>query len=556
MIRSKNLLVQSVSEFDKTMRNLSRRAVFLLLVVACICTSGFGSVYNGQPKVVVVIVVDQFRADMLERFHDQLAPQGFRTLLDQGAWYRNCYYRYANTETAPGHATLGTGTYTLGHGIMANEWFDPVRGRVVSSVEDDNTSVLGANVQGASSSPRNLQTDTIGDELKLATGGQSRVFAIALKDRAAILPVGFSANGAYWIDRASGAWITSSYYMKEAPAWVVAFNKAGSAAKYLNREWKAADGALLRSTKPLNDDQGKPAAYYDLVGPTPYANDYTFDFARALIENEKIGTGPATDLLVISISSHDILGHKAGPDSVEEREMVLALDRQIGGFLDYLKGRIGLQNVLLALTADHGVAPMPDYATRLRIPAYNFNGKDYGPQLNGMLSAKLGKEAGYVVSFDYPKAFLSEPAFSAVKMNEADAERMVGEMMKQLGIRGYVTKSQLAAGEVPNTIFAEQLRNSYSPLPTWYVFGFQSPFLLGYPSGTGHGSPFSYDAHVPLVFYGPAFKAGVYDQPVEPIDLAVTFSEVLGVNKPASATGHVRWEALAKPSEERATVQK
>jgi arylsulfatase A-like enzyme len=285
-----------------------------------------------------------------------------------------------------------------------------------------------------------------------------------------------------------------------------------------------------------------------LVGPTPFANDYTLDFVRTLIENEKLGAGPTTDLLVISFSSHDILGHKVGPDSPEEREMILALDRQIGGFLDYLQGRFGMQNVVVALSADHGIAPLPDYASRLRIPAYNFNGKDYGPQLNRMLIAKLGKEAKYVVAFDYPKAFLNEAAFSALKMNEADAERTVGEAMKQLGISGYVTKSQLAAGNIPNTVFAEELRNSYSPLPAWYVFGFQTPFLIASASGTSHGSPYSYDAHVPLVFYGAAFKPGEYEQPAEPIDLAVTLSAVLGIDQPASATGHVLWEALAKAS--------
>lgn len=525
-----------------------RRTFLALLIVACVCTVSFASAYNGQPKVVVVLVVDQLRADMLERFHDQFAPQGgLRTLLDQGAWYRNCYFHYANTETAPGHATLGTGTYTVGHGIMANEWFDPVRRRVVSSVEDDNVSTLGAKIAGPSASPRNLQTDTIGDELKLATGGKSRVFSVALKDRAAVLPVGFSADGAYWIDRTAGAWITSTFYMKEAPSWVLTFNKAGNAEKYLNQEWKDGEGKLLRSTAPVSDDKGNPVSYYDLVGATPYANDYTLDFARTLIENEKVGSGPATDLLVISFSSHDILGHKAGPDSVEEREMDLALDRQIGGLLEYLKKRFGMQNVLVALAADHGVAPMPDYASRMRLPAYNFNGKDYGPQLNAMVSAKLGKEAQYVLSFDYPKAFLSEAAFAAASMGEADAERMVGDMMKQLGIRGYVTKSQLASDQIPDTVFAEQIRNSYSPLPTWYVFGYHSMFLTGYETGTSHGSPFSYDTHVPLVLYGPAFKPGVYDEPAEPTDLAVTLSEVLGINKPASATGHVRWEALNKP---------
>jgi hypothetical protein len=466
-------------------------------------------------------------------------------LLDHGAWYKNCYYQYANTETGPGHATLGTGTYTLGHGIMANEWYDAARGRVVTSVEDEKVKAVGAAVEGASASPRNLQTDTLVDELKMATGGRAKAFTVALKDRAAVLPGGFSANAAFWIDRTSGAWITSSYYMDQAPGWLLEFNKAGNSAKYLNREWKDASGNVLRSTAQTKNTKGNPVSYFDLVAPTPFANDYELDFARTLIEKEHLGEGAVSDLLIISISSHDALGHKVGPDSPEEREMILTMDRQLAGFFDYLQKREGIGNLVLALAADHGVAPMPEVANKLRIPASRAKGGSFAPELNRILSAKLGKEAKYVVVFDYPKAFLDPAAFAAVHMTEADAERAVGDAMVQLGISGYVTRTQLAANDVPNTVFSNKLRNSYSPIAGWYVTGWVPPFTIGSSAGTSHGMPYAYDSHVPLAFYGPAFKAGIYRQEAEPIDLAVTLSSILGINKPASATGQVRWEAIS-----------
>ncbi len=537
----------------------SARIVAVLLIVLLVLGSaspGFASAYDAKPRIVVILVIDQLRADMLERFYNGFGPSGFRVLLDRGAWYPNCHYEYANTETAPGHATIGTGTYTLGHGIMANEWFDPARGRVVTSVEDEATTNLGATVAGSSASPRKLLTSALGDELKLATGGRARVFGIALKDRAAILPVGHSANAAYWVDTASGAWITSSYYMQQAPAWVVSFNQAGNTARYLNREWKDAAGKLLLSTAP-DTGKGKPAPFYNVVGPTPFANDYTFDFARALIENEQLGSGPVTDLLSVSLSSHDILGHRFGPDSVEEREMMTALDRQLSAFFVYLNERFGAGNFVVALTADHGVAPLPEYAGKLRIPARNFNGRELQQLINTEISSRLAKPGPanakpeivpYILRSDYPRFFLNAEAFTKAGVKESDAESMVGEALVRNGALGFATRVQLAAGNIPNYVFAEKLRNSYSPLPSWFVFAFSKPFLIAYNSGTGHGMPFSYDSHVPLAFYGPQFKPGVYRQPAEPTDLVVTLSSLLGINKPASAVGRVRWESMVTPS--------
>jgi hypothetical protein len=543
------------------------RSAIALLVIGLWAVASFASAYNAQPKLVVILVVDQLRGDLLERYHDDFPDGGFRLLMDHGAWFTTCYYNYAATKTAPGHSTLGTGTYALGHGIFANEWWDPRERRIVTAVEDENTHQVGlpAGAEGEkwSASPHNLQTDTIGDELKLATAGRARVFGVSLKDRAAILPVGFSANAAYFLDTQSGAFVTSSYYTQQAPEWLEKFNASGTRESYLNREVKDAAGNVLRSTAPRKNDKGKDASYYDLVGPTPWGNDYIVDLIKQLIENEKIGTGPSTDLLEVSFSSPDVLGHKVGPDAPEDKAMLLALDRTVAGFFAYLDEKVGRGNWVVALSADHGVAPMADYAGKMRIPAFNFSPEDLQTQLNHMLKqqyvkqlataktaakAKPGaddEETKFVVYIDYPTVHLDAEAFEKVKVSEAEAEKTVGELMLKLGFRNFATKTQMASGDLRNTVFREQTLNAYSPLGGWYVTGLYPPFQVGYGSGTGHALPYSYDAHVPLAFYGTAFRPGIYRESVEPVDLAVTLSSLLRINKPASAIGRVLHEAFA-----------
>ncbi|HWR36066.1 MAG TPA: alkaline phosphatase family protein [Clostridia bacterium] len=528
------------------MHNKLKRLPAVLIVALLLASSALASAYNARPKLVVVFVVDQLREDVLERYHDQLTEGGFRLILDRGAWFTNCNYEYANTRTAPGHATLGTGSYTVGHGIMSNGWYDPVRKRNVQAVEDENTTVVGASVRGSGSSPRNLLTSTFADELKLATGGQSRVFGIALKDRAAILPVGFAADGAFWLDRASGLWVTSSYYMKQLPAWAAEFNSGHRAEKYLNLTWKDADGKTLRTTVPQKKPDGTPVSFYDTVGPTPFANDYEFEFARELFVKEKLGTGKTTDLLSVSISSHDILGHKVGPDSAEERAMLLALDRQLAEFFAFIGRQIGLANVTIAITADHGSSPLPAYAASLRLPAANVNPDQLETKVNAALSARLGRRAEYIRDLEFPVFYLSEEAFGAVNMKEAEAERAVGNELLQSGFREFFTKSQLASGDLPPSAFRRRYFNSYSPYSTWYVMGLPGPFVTGSKyDPVDHSTPFSYDTHVPLGLYGLSFRAGQYRSACEPVDLASTLSSLLGVNPPASAMGRVLTEAFA-----------
>src|SRR5580658_608536 len=527
---------------------------YLLLPVVLILSSvppTFASAYNAHPKLVVVIIIDQFRGDYLERYRDQFGEGGFRLLLDHGANFTNCNYDYANTRTAPGHATLFTGAYSNGHGIAANEWWDPQKKKMVTSVEDGDTKLVGIAPEQAKdkagASPHNLLADTLGDELKLATQGKSRVLSVSLKDRAAILPGGFAADATYWIDPKSGAWITSTYYRPDLPKWAQDFNAGNRGAKYWDRDWKNANGEVLRSTAHRKSKDGSDAGFYEVVGSTPFADEYELEFAKELVVYENLGAGQATDLLAISLSANDILGHQLGPDSPEMTAMALALDRELAEFFTFLSHQVGLANLWIALSADHGVSALPDAAKKLHIPAANLDAGKLESQINAALTARFspGRAANYI-KFDYPDAWLDQDAFAAAHIKERDAETAVGEAMKQAGLlRDFYTKSQLAEGEVPGTALGKKFLHSYSPEGSWYVLGVPDPYTVGSATGTDHASPYTYDTHVPLAFYGLPFRPGTYRTHAEPIDMAPTLASLLGINAPTHAVGRVLTEALA-----------
>jgi hypothetical protein len=509
----------------------------------------FASAYNARPKLVVVIVIDQFRGDYLERYRDQFGEGGFRLLLDHGANFTDCNYDYANTRTAPGHATLFTGAYTNGHGIASNEWWDQKKKKMVTSVEDDGAQLVGLAANEvkdkAGASPRNLLADTIGDELKLATQGKSRVFTVSLKDRAAVLSGGFAADIAFWIDSKSGAWITSTYYRSDLPKWVQDFNTANRAAKYWDHDWKNANGDVMRSTAHRKGKDGTDAGFYEVIGSTPLANEYEFEFAKELALYEKLGAGQATDLLVVSLSANDILGHQVGPDSPEMAAMALALDRELADFFTFLGHQVGLADTWIALSADHGISALPDTAKKLRIPAANLDAHKLESQINDALTAKFspGHATNYI-KLDYPDAWLDQDAFAVVHAKEHDAEAAVGEAMKQAGLHDYFTKSQLAEGEAPDTALGKKFLHSYTPEGGWYVMGVPGIYAVGSSRGTDHASPYTYDTHVPLAFYGLPFRPGTYRTPVEPVDLAATLASLLGINAPTHAVGRVLSEAI------------
>ena len=516
-----------------------RLAVLGLLLLVCANLS-LASAYNAHPKLIVIVIIDQFRGDYLERYRDQFGEGGFKLFLDHGSNFTDCNYNYVNTATAPGHATLLTGAYSNGHGIMANAWWDPQKKRMVTAVFDESTKVVGIPGDNPGMSPHNLLASALGDELKLATQGKSRVFGISMKDRSAILAAGFSANGAYWVDGKSGAWVTSTYYRDALPKWVQDFNDSKRVDKYWNREWKDANGNVLRTTKPNE----KSRDFFGIVGSTPYGNDYEFEFAREAISAEKLGRGPTTDLLTISLSANDILGHEVGPDSPEMQAMALALDRQLADFFNFLGQQIGLSNVWLVLSADHGVSPVPAVALKLRIPALGLDDEKRRVQVNEALATTFGKKAEYVRVLNYPVVWLDKDAFPA-NMKEEDAERTVGEAWVHLGMRGYYGRSQLAHGDVPNSEQGIKYLHSYSAYGGWYVIGVPAPYTIGSEKGTDHASPYTYDTHVPLAFYGAPFQPGTYRTHAEPVDLTVTLASLLGINAPSHAIGRVLTEALS-----------
>jgi predicted AlkP superfamily pyrophosphatase or phosphodiesterase len=526
----------------------------VLVALACLAAAvaspptAAASAYNGRPKLIVVIVIDQFRGDYLERYRDQFGDAGFRLFLDHGAYFPDCNYNYANTRTAPGHSTLFTGAYSNGHGIAANEWWEPKKKHMVTSVEDDDTKIVGIPGDRAGASPHNLRADTIGDELKLATGGKSRVFGVSLKDRAAVLPGGFAADGAYWIDARTGAWVTSTYYRTELPKWVQDFNTGDRAAKYWDRDWRDAKGNVLHTTAHRQGKNGSDAGFYEVIGSTPFGNEYELEFAKELMVYENVGLGPATDLLSISLSPNDILGHQVGPDSPEMQAMALALDRELADFFNFLGHQIGLANVWIALSADHGISALPDVAKKLHIPAANLDAGKLEAEINAALTARFspGHPAAYI-KLDYPLAWLDPDTFAAAHVKERDAEAAVGEALKHVSLRDFYSKSQLAMGEVPDTILGHKYLNSYSPAGSWYVMGIPEPYTVGPAKGTDHASPYTYDTHVPLAFYGLPFQPGTYRMHSEPVDLAPTLASLLGINAPTHSVGRVLTEALVPP---------
>ncbi len=557
-------------------RSRSPRSVFYCLVVLIAFLSpslASAQVYVGRPKLIVVVVIDQFRGDYLDRYRSEFKGRGFKLFMDEGAWFTDCYYDYANTMTAPGHATLGTGAYTDGHGIEANEWWDAARSNEhkVSSVEDERYQLVDlpaasipANEPGAGpdapkfvigASPLNLRASTLGDELRLATQGRAKVYGISLKDRAAILPPGQAANGAFWIDNSSGQFTTSTYYMEHLPEWARAFNASGRIAE-------AAREAKVEGT----------TQFFELVGRTPAANRYELDFAKALITGEKLGQSGVTDLLTVSLSANDIQGHQFGPDSDSEHQMVVSLDHDLDGFFGWLDQTVGLKNVWLALSADHGIASVPGEAAKLGIQAAAVNLKALYAGVNAELNARYspqGKTEYLMPGPDLPYMVLNKAAFQKAGVDEKAAEDAVAAMLPEAvatlapktdgplpaqhrlpptpKVAGVYTRLELAHGQLPPSEWGRLLAHSYTEHGNWYVMLLLNAYQMGGSSafaGTNHFTAWSYDRHVPLAFYGSPFVPGEYHERVAPVDLAVTFASLAGVNQPSAAVGRVLTEAL------------
>jgi hypothetical protein len=542
-----------------------RTCVALLLVLALLMPGAVparADAYHATPKLVVVLVIDQFRGDYLDRYRDDFkTPNGFNLFLKKGVHFTDCYYEYANLVTAAGHSTIGTGSYTDGHKIPVNEWWQPdENGKLefVTSVSDKRYKLVGVpdgGVVAPGASPHREAASTLGDELVLATQGRAKVFGVSFKDRAAILTSGHATKGAFWTDHDSGAFISSTYWMPELPAWAKEFNASDERAKA-----RAAAGI------PSGN-------FYEEVGRTPAAVQYMIDFAKTLVKSENLGRNEVSDMLTISISNTDILGHKVGPDSPEQRKMIDAVDVSLNDFFTFLDKQVGLQNVIVALSGDHGVAPTMRAANDAQMPAGAIRSAPILKQLEAALDKKWPVKKGdkYVLGGEYPYIQLNQKAFEAAHVSEIEAETTAGEELEALlasSDANYGVKSAKAAipadrlsepaglgavfpvakmrlGEIPDTELGRRIMHSYSPYVGWAIWvNFSAYQYPGSETGATHYSSFAYDRHVPLDFYGAMFIPGTYHDRVAPVDIAATFASILRVNQPSSVEGRILTQVM------------
>jgi arylsulfatase A-like enzyme len=530
--------------------------LFILPVLLSLCMSiAHADAYDARPKLVIVLVFDQFRGDYLDRYRALFkAKNGWNLFLQQGAHFTDCYYDYANLVTAAGHASIGTGAYTDGHQIPLNEWYERSpdgKLRQVSSVADDRYKLVGAppgtkDLTGASAH-REMAT-TLGDELVLATQGRARVYGVSMKDRAAILTSGHATNGAFWIDHESGQWVTSTYWMQRLPEWATKFN-AGS---------HAADARTKAHALSGN--------FYETVGRTAASVQYQLDFAETLIDAEQLGKNPAgvTDMITISISSTDINGHASGPDDPSQKALIVDSDVLLDSFFTHLDRTIGLHNILIAVTGDHGVATSQEAGDASHMPVLDFPAESFTKPLEVMLESKFplkGQET-YILQMDNPYLLLNREAFEAAGLSEETAENTTAGMLKQVftslsaskDTKGHAeppvlthvyTSKQMRDGSLPETQYSRLIAHSYSPNVGWALHLNFGPYQFPWKgSGTTHFSANSYDRHVPLEFFGEPFVPGTYRTMVAPVDIAATFASLLRINRPSAAVGRALTEAL------------
>jgi predicted AlkP superfamily pyrophosphatase or phosphodiesterase len=539
---------------------LLRKSFSTALVALLAASSTFparADAYHASPKLVVILVIDQFRGDYLDRYRDDFkTPSGFNLFLKRGAYFTDCYYNYANTMTAPGHSTIGTGAYTAGHGIQLNQWWDTSRSQQhpVTSVEDERYEIVGDHTSAdIGTSPRNEMASTLGDEVVMATRGASKLYGISLKDRAAILTSGHASNGAFWLDHASGHFVSSTYWGADLPQWVKTFNASG------------------RTEQAAKEANARKGFFYDDAGASPASVSYLLDFAETLVASEKMGQRDTTDVLTISISSTDILGHKVGPDAPEQRAMIDAVDVDLDHFFTYLDKHVdgGLANVMIALTGDHGIGPTIAGAAASRMAAEQFNLPKVMDALEVGLNARFtpGEKITFLRDSELPYLTLDAETFSALKIPEETAEKAVAELLLKAfesslppvsggvirlpvraALHAVYTKTDMRAGAVPATQEGKLVLNSYSPNGGWFVMLTPGMYAQASATGTNHYTPYSYDRHVPLAFFGAPFVTGIYHEAVEPVDIAATLASLLRVNRPSAAVGRVLTFAL-KPGQ-------
>jgi predicted AlkP superfamily pyrophosphatase or phosphodiesterase len=517
-----------------------------------------------KPKLVVGIVVDQMRWDYLYRYYDRYGEGGFKRLLNDGFSCENTFINYLPSYTAVGHTVIFTGSIPAIDGIVGNDWIDQLTGKNWYCTEDTSVQTVGAPGKAGQMSPNNMLVSTITDELRLATNFRSRVVGVSLKDRAAILPAGHTANGAFWFDDASGGFITSTYYMKDLPDWAKKFNANDEPAKLVANGWNtlypansykqsSADNVSWEGKFKGENDPVFPhdmkSIYKDEPGSirsTPFGNTLTLDFAKAAVNGYNLGNGEATDFLTINCASTDYVGHKYGPNSIEVEDTYLRLDKDFAAFFQFLDQKVGKGNYLLFLTADHGAAHAIGFMKEHQIPADFLVSKKIDVPLNEFLTKKFGidklisSSINYHLGFDLKKISENNLDFEAVK------KATVSFLQKQPGIQFAVDIDNIGNAPIPEPI-KTMIINGYNTKRCGPVMIIPDPgWFGGQEGGTGttHGNWNPYDTYIPLVFMGWNIKHGATNRNIRMSDISPTLAALLHIQMPNGSVGEVIREVL------------
>ena len=550
-------------------------ATCLALCVAADCayaaTPAAGAVAAvAPPKLVVVLVVDGLPNEQVQRYRDQFGQGGLRRMLDQGAAFGNAHQAHGVTVTAIGHSAILTGAYPYVHGIIGNNWIDPATKKSVYCTEDTNYTYINEETQPSDgTSPAKLKVNTLGDELRYATGSRSKVVAISGKDRGAILLAGKTGTAYMYMDK-TGNFASSTYYMKNHPEWVRKYQAGKPQDRYYGKTWSpllpeaayAGDASEdLNAPKPGShnrlpfayySESGEiDAGYYNLLKTGPYLDQLTLDFARAAIEGENLGRNPAgvPDLLGVSLSAHDYVNHAFGPESKLSHDHLQRLDRMVADFFNYLDKRIGMDNVLVVLTADHGFPNTPEFAQTQHMDAQRLDGAKLMTALDQHLSSKFGGTK-LLQAYSLPNIHLDYAQIDKLGVKRTDVENAAAAfLLAQNGIADAFTRTQFESGAVQGTHIATLMRRAWNRESSGDLMVITKPFWYfgSGSSGTSHGSPYAYDTNVPLMIMGKRWiKPGYYGQYAEVVDIAPTLANLLRVRPPAGAEGRILVESLVQ----------
>ena len=546
------------------------KKILPLAAIAMLCLCSFIPTEKKKPKkpkLVVGIVIDQMRYDYLTRFASKYGKDGFNRLLNGGFSLENAHYNYIPTYTAVGHTSIYTGTTPVNHAIISNNWYDKYLKETIYCVDDSNYKTIGNDGDGGKKSPNRMVTTTVTDQLRLAQNMNGKTIGIAIKDRSAILPAGHTANAAYWFDGGSkGDWISSSYYMDKLPNWVEKFNDSKIVDNYLAQPWETLYD-INNYTESIADDNDFEMSFkgeekpvfphdipklknknnnYSIIKAIPAGNSLTTDFAKATIIGENLGQSDFTDFLAVSYSSTDYVGHQFGVASKEIEDTYLRLDKDLANLFQFLDAQVGEGNYTLFLTADHAAVQVPKYLKSVKIPANYFSYKKFKEYVNN-ITLKYFKSDELVENISNFQIFLNKEKIEELKLNTNDvAQKITDEVINYKGIYKSVTARTLQTTSFTSGIL-NSLQNGYNQKFSGDILLVPNPSTLSTyykDGGTSHGSGYSYDTHIPIIFYGNGIKKGASKKKYEIIDIAPTISNLLQIEFPNGSTGKIIEEVL------------